>query len=291
MELFRALAVLAEPPRPETARFAHLLELGRAPDSTEYAQLFVFELYPYASVYLGADGMVGGEARDRIAGFWRALGQVPPYEPDHLSVLLSYYAQLSEWETLEPSGRRRAATHHARAAFLWEHLLSWLPIYLAKTAETAPPFYRRWGTLLQDALTAEARTVGPPQSLPLHLREARPLSDLSGAHPNDLFRAVLAPARSGIIVTRADLGRAGRELGIGLRAGERLFALEGMFGQAPLHLLRWLKAEAEVWGDRHEAMQPITGIVAEHWADRARTLARGVATLLPLEGTFVGRPD
>jgi TorA maturation chaperone TorD len=267
MELFRALAVLAEPPRPETARFAHLLELGRAPDSTEYAQLFVFELYPYASVYLGADGMVGGEARDRIAGFWRALGQVPPYEPDHLSVLLSYYAQLSEWETLEPSGRRRAATHRARAAFLWEHLLSWLPIYLAKTAETAPPFYRRWGTLLQDALTAEARTVGPPQSLPLHLREARPLS------------------------ARADLGRAGRELGIGLRAGERLFALEGMFGQAPLHLLRWLKAEAEVWGDRHEAMQPITGIVAEHWADRARTLARGVATLLPLEGTFVGRPD
>ncbi|HYP52965.1 MAG TPA: hypothetical protein VEQ42_05460, partial [Pyrinomonadaceae bacterium] len=59
-ELFRALAALAEPPTDETARVAHALSLGPPPSADEYARLFVFQLYPYASVYLGPEGMLGG---------------------------------------------------------------------------------------------------------------------------------------------------------------------------------------------------------------------------------------
>src|SRR2546423_4691638 len=96
MEIFRALAVLAEPPeRPEVARLAELLDLGELPSASDYTETFVFQLYPYASVYLGAEGMLGGEARDRVAGFLAALGHTPPPEPDHLTVLLATYAQLS----------------------------------------------------------------------------------------------------------------------------------------------------------------------------------------------------
>ena len=97
MELFRALAVLAEPPRAETAHLAVALELGAVPEASEYTDLFVFQLYPYASVYLGAEGMLGGEARDRIAGFWRALGQVPPAEPDHLAVMNASSSLKRSW--------------------------------------------------------------------------------------------------------------------------------------------------------------------------------------------------
>ncbi|HEX8421973.1 MAG TPA: hypothetical protein VF634_01095, partial [Pyrinomonadaceae bacterium] len=61
MELFRALAVLAEPPVPESARVADALALGALPEASEYTEVFVFQLYPYASVYLGAEGMLGGE--------------------------------------------------------------------------------------------------------------------------------------------------------------------------------------------------------------------------------------
>lgn len=280
MELFRALAVLAEPPGPETVRLAKYLDLGRAPEPTEHARLFLFELYPYASVYLGIQGMVGGEARDRIAGFWRAMGHPPPEEPDHLTVLLACYAQLREFEAREANGDRRAAIHRARAAFLWEHVLSWLPVYLAKLGQIGSPFYRRWAALLEEALAAEARDVGPPRSLPLHLREAPPLPDLARVDPDDLFRAVLTPVWSGIIVTRADLGRAGRQMGIGVRAGERLYALNGMFRQKPQPVLGWLEDEAAGWGERHEAGQPIFGIVARYWSDRARAMARHIGALL-----------
>lgn len=86
MELFRALGTLAEPPSPQTPEIGALLELGEAPAEGEYERLFLFQLYPYGSVYLGPEGHLGGDARDRIAGFWRALELEPPPEPDHLTL-------------------------------------------------------------------------------------------------------------------------------------------------------------------------------------------------------------
>src|ERR1051325_4845891 len=108
MELFRALAVLVEPPgRPGVARVAEALGLGPAAEASAYTELFVFQLYPYASVYVGAEGMLGGEARDRVAGFLAALGYEVPAEPDHLALLLGAYAWLCEAERAEEEERRR----------------------------------------------------------------------------------------------------------------------------------------------------------------------------------------
>ena len=109
MELFRALAALAEPPdRAGVERLAAALGLGDLPAASEHTEVFVFQLAPYASVYLGAEGMLGGEARDRVAGFWRALGQAPPAEADHLTLMLALYARLSEFEAGEADAARRA---------------------------------------------------------------------------------------------------------------------------------------------------------------------------------------
>jgi TorA maturation chaperone TorD len=270
MELLRALAVLAEPPRPETDRLAALLGLVRAPSPEDYARLFLFELYPFASVYLGAEGMLGGEARDRVAGFWRALGEDPPAEPDHLAVLLALYARLLELEATEPDAARRAAAGRARAALLWEHLLSWLPIYLDALSELASAPYDAWGRLLTETLEREARSVPAPPRLPLHLREAPALADPEGTDGDDFLTALLAPVRSGMVLTRADVARAARNLGLGLRAGERLYSLRAMAEQDPGPLFQWLEAEAVRWRARHERRIPTLGAVAGFWAERAR---------------------
>ena len=134
-ELFRALGALSETPRPELQPIADALDLGPLPGRAAHGGLFLFQLYPHASVYLGAEGMMGGEAADRIAGFWRALGQTPPGEPDHLAVMLGLHARLGELEEQaadRPAGER---WRHARTAFLWENLLSWLPIFLMKLGD------------------------------------------------------------------------------------------------------------------------------------------------------------
>jgi TorA maturation chaperone TorD len=272
MELFRALAVLCEPPRAETARVAEVLGLGRAPTPAEFTEVFVFQLPPYASVYLGAEGMLGGEARDRVAGFWRAaLGrEAPPAEPDHLPLMLALYARLAEFEGEAGDAARRAGWRAARKAFLWEHLSSWLPCYLRKLAEVAPAPYRAWGEVLAAALAGETAALGRPERLPLHLREAAPAADPRAAPAEEFLRSLLAPARCGMILTRSDLARAARETNLSTRAGERLFVLRTLLGQDAAGLLGWLAAEAARWASRHRQDADTFGEVALWWEARAR---------------------
>jgi hypothetical protein len=271
MELFRALAVLVEPPgRPGAARVAEALGLGAVPEASAYTELFVFQLYPYASVYVGAEGMLGGEARDRVAGFLAALGHDVPAEPDHLALLLGAYAGLCEIEKEKGGGRVRGA----RRALLWEHLLSWLPVYLDKVGRVAPRFYRRWAETLGAALDAEALELGTQAELPLHLREAPALADPRESSSEEFLKSLLAPARSGLVLVRDDLARAARELGTGVRAGERLFALRSLLAQDAPGTLSWLAREAEAWHALHQRRRPAHGPVADWWAARAASTAR-----------------
>jgi TorA maturation chaperone TorD len=270
MELFRALALIVEPPAKETAAVAAALELGELPTADEYTELFIFQLYPYASVYLGVEGMMGGEARDAVAGFWRALGQMPPAEADHLAVMLALYARLAELETEESETLRSAGWRRARKAFLWEHLLSWLPLYLNKLAQIATPFYGKWGELLLTALLAEAAALGQQESLPLHLRETPGLIDPRNDERVEEFRqSILTPARFGGILTRADLTRAARQLGVGLRMGERKFILQAMFAQDALGIFDWLMEEAALWQKFHQGNRETLGAIGGAWEHRA----------------------
>lgn len=286
MELFRALAALCEPPdRPGVKLLAATLELGEAPRASEHTEIFVFQLPPYASIYVGAEGMLGGDARDRVAGFWRALGQTPPAESDHLTLMLALYAQLVEFEMNETEAAPRESWRSARKAFLWEHLLSWVPVYLDKLADIAPPFYRRWGELLTCALTAEASAVGAQGALPLALREAPALVDPWGEAGAEFPQSLLTPARSGIVLTRADLARAARELNISLRAGERKFVLKALLGQDARGVFDWLEAETAAWSRRHKVRRAAHGTVAEWWAERA---ARTASVLGELKAELKG---
>lgn len=273
MELFRALALFAEPPRRESAQVALALELGTLPTESEYTETFLLQLYPYASVYLGAEGMMGGEARDLVAGFWRALGLKPPAEPDHLSVMLALYAELAEGEEKAQDEEMRQRLSHARAAFLWEHLLSWLPVYLQKLCDIAPPFYRKWGETLRAALFEEVEAAGEAAQLSLHLRHAHGLLDPREYGLEEFLQSLLTPARSGIILTRADLFRAGQTLGLGLRLGERRFILRSLFNQSPQAVLEWLLGEANDWKRHHGRNSKLPGAVAAAWLKRTEKAA------------------
>jgi len=205
--------------------------------------------------------MLGGEAQDRVAGFWRAAGAPPPAEPDHLAALLGLQAAFAEAD-----GER---ARHLRHALLWEHLLAWLPAWLLRLEEVAPDAYRGWGLLLREALLVEAEELGPPAALPLHLRLA--------PAPEGMW-TLLAAAPSGVIVTRADLGRCARELGLGLRQGERRYALEALLSQDGPRVVEWLAAEAGRQADLHRSLPPAWRPVAEHWASRAGATAGQLRT-------------
>lgn len=276
MELIRTLAVMLEPPGAEALRLGALLELPGAPDAADHTELFVFQLPPYASLYAGAEGMLGGEARDRVAGFWRALGLTPPPEPDHLAALLGLYASLAEREAGEDDAARAALRGRARAAALREHLACWVFPYLDKLREIAPPFYRACGELLAQALTAElaacAASADDDVALPAHLREAAPFVG-PDAGLDELVAALLAPVRSGFILTRADLARAARELGLAARVADRRVVLRALLTQDAAAALAWLRDQALAAAALHRAHEAGLGGIARFWAERAEAAA------------------
>jgi hypothetical protein len=273
MELFRALGALLDGPCGENRLIGHLLELGPVPDEPTHNDLFLFQLYPYASAFLGADGHMGGEARDRVAGFWRALGTTPPDDPDHLRALLGGYAWLVEAQQ-SGSGRTAQACHDARHAFLWEHLLSWVLPFLEKLRQIAPPFYREWADTLEALLFRESARLGPPTRRPLALREAKPVPDPRRTDGDSFFIALLSPVRSGLVLTRADLARAARNLGLGLRVGERAYILRSMMSQDPRATLDWLGREARDWARLHDRGGTTAPEVADFWTQRATATGR-----------------
>ena len=286
-EVLRALAVLCESPHPSHARVAEALDLGSPPTAADHTQAFVLGPVPYASVYLGPEGMLGGEAADRVAGFWRALGYTPPAEPDHLAALLGLLATLTENEAAEADPARAVLLRRARTVLLREHLLTWVPSFARAVAGTGSSFHAAWARLLLDVLLAEAADLPEPDGLPVALRTAPGLpDDVDGAR--ELAAALLTPVRAGIVLTRSDLARGARAEGLGLRIGERAFTLAAMLEQDPATTLGWIAGLADAWAAEHLTDVGSLGPVAAFWAARAtqtadtcrarRQLTEGTAT-------------
>lgn len=283
MELIRALAVLGECPDSRHAALAELLALPGTPDPATYTDLFTLQLYPYASVYVGAEGMLGGEASDRVAGFWRALGIAPPAEADHLATLLALYAELRERRAIEPDQTRRAALDRASGALLWEHLLPWVPLFTRKMRAIGDEFYAAWAELLERTLLAEARDREPLARVPLHLRDAPPFADPREEGARPFIAALLAPVRSGFVLVRDDLARASSDLGLGLRKGERRYVLESLFAQERVDVLAWLAAEATRAARSYREIADLPTLVCDYWTARANASAALLDTLREAE--------
>jgi TorA maturation chaperone TorD len=262
-ELLRALGAVADSP---AAARAVAGPLGLAPASdAEHTEAFVLNCPPYAAVYLGPEGALGGEGADRAAGFWRALGLAPPAEPDHLTALLALHAHLGE----AAAGTGRPATARAltqaRLSLFREHLWPWLPAYLDAVTDLGLPVVAGWAALTRRAVAAESAGQPAWPALPLALRAA---PARTGIGIGTLIDVLTTPVRSGIILTRRRLAAGAGEAGLGHRIGERRYVLRAMFGQDPRAALTWAAAEAARWRDRH-ARRAAGDEVAAWWAERA----------------------
>lgn len=260
-ELVRALGAVIEPPSEENAHIFEVLGLGGSPEPADHTDLFVMQLPPYASIYLGTEGMIGGDARDRAAGFWRAVGRVAPPEPDHLGHLMGLWAALMHEEASSEDAHRRSLVHHARATLAAEHLGTWLGPYLLKVGETATVPFRRWAELLSSVLAEERRPADDPVIDPGPL----PAEESAAA------AFLLTPALSGLIITRNDLKRCAADTGLGLRIGERAFSLGALLTQDRTGVCAWLAEYAHGWSVRLRTAEP--GRISSTWPARADATA------------------
>jgi Nitrate reductase delta subunit len=278
-ELLRALGAIASTPPPLSGPVAASLGLPQ-PTAAEHTGVFVLSAPPHAAIYLGAEGKLGGGALDRAAGFWRALGLAPPPDADHLGALLALYAELGDAEAAARSERARAQPRRAREALLWEHLWSWAPGYLTAVERLGTPSLGPWARLALRALAREAGLAAPSAALPLALRSAPPALRAPGAGSprglgrRELLDALLAPVRSGVVITSADLREAATVAGVGYRLGERRYTLAAMLDQDGAATIGWLRALARRWARWHARQRPVPAPdPRQWWAGRARGTA------------------
>ena len=131
--------------------------------------------------------------------------------------------------------------------------------------------------MLHDLLTDHTRRVEQPNALPLHLREAPPLPNPGDVDRDTFLASILAPIRSGMILTRQDLARAARDTGLALRAGERRYALNALLDQDAPATWRWLESEANAWVQHHATHEIRTDDVQRFWSERASATAERFA--------------
>ncbi len=186
---------------------------------------------------------------------------------DHLAALLSHLALLETWRRGEADPARQALLSQARDTLAWEYVLSWTPPYLASFDRCGSAFYEAWAVLLRRALDALCDEVEPPARLPEALRTAPGFPNMREASVDEIVSAVLAPARSGMIVLRDDLVRLARTTGAAARATDRRTWLRGLLQQAPQETVGWLAGHARRWAERTEGARPRR--VAQWWSGRA----------------------
>jgi len=247
------------------------------PTGVEHTDAFVLSAPPHGAIHLGPEGKLGGEGLDRIAGFWRVLGLQAPEDADHLGALLMLYAELGEAEQNASGERGRAQLHRARAALFHEHIWSWAPGYLLAVTELGIASVAAWARLTEQALRTEYTDLGTAEMLPLALRAAPPGMDAADSL-DETLDALVAPIRSGIVFTRGDLANCAHQVGLGLRRGERRFALRAMLEQDAPGTLIWLGARARWWSERCPSAMRKTNDPCAWWSRRAANTARVLET-------------
>jgi Nitrate reductase delta subunit len=279
-ELLRALGSVPGSPPPYCGPVLAALGLP-ALTAAEHTAAFVLSAPPHAAIHLSSEGKLGGEGLDRVAGFWRAIGLAPPADADQLGVLLMLYAELAEAETAARSQLTRQRLRHARATLLREHLWSWAPGYLTALSRVAAPGLAAWAELTRRALHREARSpvTSRTTALPAALRIAPP-PPRPGDSRDELLDSLVAPVRSGILLTREDLREAAAAARLGYRVGERRYALAAMLDQDPSATLDWLRGHAKTWASTHASQLSVDGHDPRRWwARRATATARTLAAL------------
>ncbi len=264
-DLARSLGVFCERPDRSLEPVAAALGL-EVPDREEHTALFVLSLPPYASIYLGPEGRIGGQAREIVGGFWRAVGAEPGSEPDHLAALLGLYASLRERSEDAASEAEGVLAAEAVRALFWEHLASWLPAYLLAVRARGGA-YAAWADLAVAFVTDEARRLGPPAQGSIHHRSVPSAPDPSS--DEDFLDPLLTPVRSGIILTRHDIAALAADLGLGMRMGERRYALEELFAHDAEGVLQGVAELAARWVRRLEAFDRVLAPALDHWRRRA----------------------
>ena len=168
--------------------------------AAENETMFGFNVYPFASLFLEPDGMLGGETTQQIRAFTSRLGFDVGRDanaPDHVAAELRILATLT---------KRNPLNEDSIAEFIDQHLFSWLPAFVTAVHGESNDFYTEVADMMLEqivdhrrSLSAESKTHEINSGL-----EERLLSDPdTGIH--EITDFLTSPARCGFFLSRSTI--------------------------------------------------------------------------------------
>jgi TorA maturation chaperone TorD len=279
----------------------------------EWTRIFVLNVPPYESLFVDDPPMLNTEATQRVADAYRRLGRRPAAgsrvgAPDHLGVELELLGQLAaeEARALGECDEGRASRLRAEQAdFLHAHPLRWGPVAclaVERCAGDPPAGFPGFGALARlcrEFLLAEGESLGGTGDEGRRTKDEGRRTENQGRTTQDARREtrderspdlaaaarhLAAPARSGVFLSRQDLARLARRLGLPGRLGDRADAIRDLceaglgYGRGDAvaaqveGVLRCAAATYVGWSERYPAGAAI-------WRDWARRAERTIAVV------------
>ncbi|MEZ4700212.1 MAG: molecular chaperone TorD family protein [Rhodothermales bacterium] len=264
-------------------------------EAARYQRFIGFNVLPFASVYLEAEGQLGGRVSTEALDHYAASGFTPPADapaPDHVAVELAFMSRLSAFraEALKAGAQPAADRWGERLqAFMTDHVLHWMPIFLLSLRRQEDDRYAVLADMLLEVVLDHHAAL-PPVS---PAAQARPEAPDLMARPEttlkDIAVYVTRPVWSGLFVARDDIGRLGRTLGAPIGFGDRGQIMTNLFRSAVsydrlnalLDALRYLVDSQRFALEAISEAYPTQGVAdaVTPWVERLRGTSRLIDAL------------
>lgn len=257
------------------------VDSGDSHYGAEHYQLFIHNVFPYAAIFLGEEGLLGGTITENVSAFYHRIGFQPTSDdsPDHLSTELDAmaylsYAELDAVEDQLPHQVQRLRQFQRR--FLDDYLLRWLPAFVIAVEQQSPNTYtalvrhafelvcRHRLQLGDDLMASDSYFVLP--EIPNLLADDK-------TSLRDIARFLLTPAYTGFFLSVDDIRRIGATYRVPHGFGKRQQILTNLLRTASMYevfptIIGDFEQLSERWQAQFSAMTVLPENIQTVWLER-----------------------
>lgn len=283
----------------QVAELAEAVPAGATPDllAADFQHLFGFNLFPYESLFVGDEGLLGGRGSEQVAAIYQQSGWTAPQTvpADHIGAELAFLAFLCQQETvawrLDDPGR---VNHWQQQQyhFLQTHLARWIgPLTIAITQQQTP-FFINLAHLIMALLNQHYGQLNTASFARPSLLAGYPQSTIALDHEqttlNDITTYLLTHCYSGFFLSRDVIGQMGQAVGVPAGFGSRhqmLSDLLQMAGHANQlqPLLTTLQEQVNQWQGHYHNWQtnyPHLTLFQTPWQERLTQTSQFLSRLM-----------
>ena len=259
-----------------------------------YQELFGFNLFPHESVFLGTDGLLGGEISSAVQQMCEQAGYAPPENADHIGSELGLLAWLAGAESDAWADNATAIAlqlQNRQYVFLESHLLRWLPALVVAIQNHDDAFFAQAAVVTWQLVGAHFDALHRQRAIPTVTPLADPPDLLN--NPDTTLKAFArlftTPAHCGVWIGRHELATLARNVGVPRGFGGRLDMFMNLFRSAVQfdeaeevfgELLSLAESRAKAY-EQLGQLAPTTVPFIDTWRKRALKSAETLSTVLP----------